>query len=177
MMAIFLAMLISGFWHGAGWGFIIWGGLHGAALVVNHLWKKRKYRMPNWLGWLITFNFVNIAFIFFRAKTLDDAVKVLKGMAGLNGVMLHYSLGRHPLFGKLSGLGVTFGDWLAGINGTDRSYGMVIAALLITTLAINSNQIVARIKPDWKGLVILMIVSFWAIMEMSHVSEFLYFQF
>lgn len=177
MMAIFLAMLISGFWHGAGWGFIIWGGLHGAALVVNHLWKKRKYRMPNWLGWLITFNFINISFIFFRAKTLDDAVKVLKGMSGANGVMLHYSLGRHPLFGKLSNLGVTFGDWLAGINGTDRSYGMVIAALLITTLAINSNQIVARIKPDWKGLVFLMIVSFWAIMEMSHVSEFLYFQF
>jgi alginate O-acetyltransferase complex protein AlgI len=177
MMAIFLAMLISGFWHGAGWGFIIWGTLHGSALVINHLWKKRKYRMPKWLGWVITFNFVNFAFVFFRAKTLTDAGKILKGMSGVNGVMLHYSIGRHPFLSKLGSLGITFGDWLNGIRGTDRAYGMALAALLITTVAINSNQIMARIRADWKSFLFICGAFFWAIMEMGHVSEFLYFQF
>jgi hypothetical protein len=115
--------------------------------------------------------------VFFRAKTLADTVKVLKGMSGANGVMLHHSIGHNPLLAKLGILGITFGDWLDGIKGNDRSYFMAIVALLITTLAINSNQIIARIKPDWKSLLFLMIISFWAIMEMSHVSEFLYFQF
>ncbi|HEY3308896.1 MAG TPA: MBOAT family O-acyltransferase, partial [Desulfuromonadaceae bacterium] len=55
LAAIFLAMLISGFWHGAGWTFIIWGGMHGLGLVVNHIWKKKKLPMPSFLGWLITF--------------------------------------------------------------------------------------------------------------------------
>ena len=68
LIAIFIAMLISGFWHGAGWTFIIWGGLHGGALVVNHLWKKRKVKMPQWLGWVITFNFVNLSFVFFGPR-------------------------------------------------------------------------------------------------------------
>jgi alginate O-acetyltransferase complex protein AlgI len=177
MAAIFLAMLISGFWHGAGWGFIVWGSLHGSALVINHLWKKRKYRMPKLLGWLITFNFVNFAFVFFRAKSLTDAGKVLKGMSGANGVMLHYSIGRNPILSKLGSLGITFGDWLNGIRGTDRAYGMALAALLITTLAINSNQIMARIRADWKSFLFICGAFFWAIMEMGHVSEFLYFQF
>jgi D-alanyl-lipoteichoic acid acyltransferase DltB (MBOAT superfamily) len=177
MVAIFLAMLISGFWHGAGWGFVIWGALHGGALVLNHVWKKRKYRMPKWVGWFITFNFVNLSFVFFRAKTLQDAFKVLKGMSGANGTMLHYSIGRHPLFSKLGGIGITFGDWLGGVNGKDKTYLMVLGAMLVTTLAINSNQIIARAKPDWRGLLFLCVVSFWAIMEIGHVSEFLYFQF
>jgi len=177
MAAIFLAMLISGFWHGAGWGFIIWGALHGSALVINHLWKKRKYRMPKLLGWLITFNFVNFAFVFFRAKSLTDAGKVLQGMAGANGVMLHYSIGRNPILSKLGSLGITFGDWLNGIRGTDRAYGMALAALLITTLTINSNQIITRIRGDWKSFLFICGAFFWAIMEMGHVSEFLYFQF
>ena len=176
-MAIFLAMLISGFWHGAGWTFILWGGMHGSALVVNHIWRKRKIRMPAWLGWLITFNFVNVSFVFFRAKSIQDAFKVLRGMSGANGVMLHSSLGRNPLLSKLGQLGIQFGDWLDGIKGTDKSYGMVLGALLVIMLMNNSNQMVDRLKPHGKSLLFLMVISFWAIMEMSHVSEFLYFQF
>jgi hypothetical protein len=98
-------------------------------------------------------------------------------MSGANGVMLHYSLGRHPLLSKLGGIGITFGDWLNGVNGKDRTYFMVLVALLVTTQVINSNQIIARVKPDWKSFLFLCGAFFWAIMEMGHVSEFLYFQF
>jgi len=73
LMAIFLSMLISGIWHGAGWTYIIWGGMHGLALVVNHLWKRNKLYMPSFFGWVITFSFVNITFVFFRSKTVSGA--------------------------------------------------------------------------------------------------------
>lgn len=71
-----IVFLLSGFWHGAGWGFLIWGGLHGAAMVLQRLCRG-KVTLPRWLGWLLTFVFVNIAWVFFRADTLGQALALL----------------------------------------------------------------------------------------------------
>ena len=72
--------ILGGFWHGAGWTFLFWGFLHGLALAIHRLWQTLGFKMWTWLAWLITFNFVNIAWVFFRAKEWDDAIKVLSGM-------------------------------------------------------------------------------------------------
>jgi D-alanyl-lipoteichoic acid acyltransferase DltB (MBOAT superfamily) len=85
---VLLVFLISGFWHGAGWTFIFWGFLHGMAMVVNRYWQTFNIKMNSILAWLITFNFVNVTWVFFRAETWGDALKVLNGMLGLNGVAL-----------------------------------------------------------------------------------------
>lgn len=174
LVAIFLAMMISGFWHGAGWTFIIWGGMHGLGLVVNHFWKKKKLPMPSILGWLITFNFVNISFVFFRSKSLEGALSILKGMVGLNGVVLHNSLAKVKL---LSSLGITFGGWLDVIKGNDKTWIMVLIALLIALLWKNSMEMVIRVRPSWSWLTLLCVIAFWSLLDMSKVSEFLYFQF
>ena len=68
--------------------FVIWGLLHGCALMIFRFWQKGSFRLPRFVSWLITFNFINAAWVFFRAQTFSDAVKVLKGMAGLTGVIL-----------------------------------------------------------------------------------------
>ena len=60
--------------------FIIWGAMHGCALVIQRFWKKLRRPLPPALAWLVTFAFVNCAWVFFRAKTLDDALRVLRGM-------------------------------------------------------------------------------------------------
>ena len=174
LVAIFLAMLISGFWHGAGWNFIIWGGMHGAALVVNHIWRKKKLRLHRILAWIITFNFVNFSFVFFRAKSWGSAMNILAGMIGLHGVMLHKSLRKIHV---LQDLGVSFGSWLEGIKGNDHTYAMIIVAFLVTLLAGNSMQFVEKFKPSWRWLACLLVVSVWSLLDMSKVSEFLYFQF
>jgi len=76
--------VIGGIWHGAGWTFVFWGFLHGIALVIHRAWSKLGFKIWGWLAWFITFNFVNIAWVFFRAKEWGDAVKVLSGMFGLS---------------------------------------------------------------------------------------------
>ncbi|MDF1876057.1 MBOAT family protein, partial [Sulfurimonas sp. SAG-AH-194-I05] len=86
MFATVVTFSIAGLWHGASWLFIVFGGLHGLGLITNHYWKKRKIKMNQFLAWFITFNFVNITMIFFRAKEWDDVIKVLSGMIGLNEV-------------------------------------------------------------------------------------------
>ena len=73
---IMIVFLLSGLWHGAGWGFVLWGGLHGAALVAQRLWGRRKF-LPKPLCWLLTFAFVNVAWVFFRAESLGQAGALL----------------------------------------------------------------------------------------------------
>jgi alginate O-acetyltransferase complex protein AlgI len=174
LVAIFLAMVISGIWHGAGWTFIIWGAMHGLGLVINHVWVKKKLRMPNWLGWIITFNFVNVSFVFFKAKTVGTAIKILQGMAGMNGVMLDGSLQEYPF---LTHLGIRFGKWLAVINGKDATWVHIIVAFVLVLTALNSMSIVAKVRPSWRWFPIIVVVAFWAIVDLGKVSEFLYFQF
>ena len=76
---IMLIFLLSGLWHGAGWGFIVWGALHGGAQVAERL-LKGKVSLPKPLAWLLTFLFVNIAWVFFRADSVGQALALLGGL-------------------------------------------------------------------------------------------------
>jgi len=92
---LMLVMLLGGLWHGAGWTFVIWGGLHGAGLAAEHWWSERRdARLPGGLepqgpprGWalawrrLATFHFVCLGWVFFRAESLGDAFSVLGRIA------------------------------------------------------------------------------------------------
>lgn len=74
--------IIGGIWHGAGYTFIIWGFLHGIALTIHRFWQKLNLKMNKFLAWFITFNFVNIAWVFFRANDISSAFRILKAMFG-----------------------------------------------------------------------------------------------
>lgn len=83
LMATFV---LGGLWHGASWMFVIWGALHGGALVIHRLWKQLGMSMPNPLAWLVTFLFVNVTWVFFRATSLNDAFSILGGMINLSSI-------------------------------------------------------------------------------------------
>lgn len=77
---IFITFLLGGLWHGAGWTFVIWGALHGMAMVLHRFWTTLGLRLPKFLGWLTTFLFVNITWVYFRAESITDAHQVLSKM-------------------------------------------------------------------------------------------------
>lgn len=87
---LFATFLIGGIWHGAGWTFLIWGALHGCAVVLYRYWQDLGMRLPGWLGWAVTFLFVNFAWVFFRAEDLPAAQRMLSSMFGLSGAGLGY---------------------------------------------------------------------------------------
>jgi alginate O-acetyltransferase complex protein AlgI len=70
---LMLTMVLGGLWHGAAWTFVLWGALHGAGLVLEHGFQRSWARVPHWLRWSITFNFVVVAWIFFRSQSIGDA--------------------------------------------------------------------------------------------------------
>lgn len=80
--------IIGGFWHGAGWTFIFWGLLHGLALIAQRILHQLNIKMPMCIAWFITFNFVNLTWVFFRAKTWQDAVAIIRTMFDFNTVLI-----------------------------------------------------------------------------------------
>jgi D-alanyl-lipoteichoic acid acyltransferase DltB (MBOAT superfamily) len=75
-----ITFVLGGLWHGASWMFVIWGALHGGALIMHRAWKRGGYDMPNIVAWIITFAFINVTWIFFRATSLVDATSIIHYM-------------------------------------------------------------------------------------------------
>ena len=72
-----MVYLVSGLWHGAGWSFVAWGLLHGLGQVAERLWGSRRERLPAALRWALTFGFVNVAWVFFRAPRFLSALRMI----------------------------------------------------------------------------------------------------
>src|SRR5262249_12948026 len=95
---ILLTMFVSGFWHGAGYLFILWGLLHGAYLSINHAWRlfgprvwasrKAYERFMKPAGFALTFLSVAVSMVLFRSANVDAAVEILQGLIGMNGINL-----------------------------------------------------------------------------------------
>jgi len=172
LMATFL---ICGMWHGAGWTFLFWGFLHGSAIIVHRLWEKTGRQLPVWLAWLVTFNFVNAAWVFFRARAWKDAVKVVAGMGGLNGVVF-FDILQSKRMAVLRAAGIRFMQWNEIMKGGRDVYVYIVAAFGICLLLRNSNRLLDEYKPDWKVLFV-MAVGAYAMLNMEKLTEFLYFNF
>ena len=84
-LALMITMLLGGLWHGAAWTFVAWGGLHGAALVLNHVSRRAGLRLPALVGGVLTFTFVMLAWIPFRAADFDAAMLVFRALWDMAG--------------------------------------------------------------------------------------------
>lgn len=144
---VMIVFTVSGLWHGADWSFVLWGMLHGAAQVLHRM-MQGKLRMPRWLGFLLTFGFVNVAWVFFRADSIGQAV-------GLFGRMLRGGSGAFPF--------VKFGVYL------------VLVAVIL--LAKNSHEYVEEKELTWKAAAVDVVLFAAAVFSLSQVSTFLYFNF
>lgn len=168
-----LVFLIGGLWHGVGWLFVIWGGLHGLATVIHKLWGKLNLQMPKALAWFLTFNFVNITWVFFRAKSVEDALKVLKGMFGLNG------FGLHEIYKDSSALLKDYNIKLLmkNTNFSEQALLLILLALLVSLLFRNSNELAIKFKPNFAFLIIAVFLTAISVLYLGKHSEFLYFRF
>jgi alginate O-acetyltransferase complex protein AlgI len=177
-----ITMLLGGLWHGASWNFVMWGGLHGAYLAVNHAWRAlwptaqegTRSLLRVAAGVLTTFCGTVIAWVFFRAADFPAASRVLGGMFGLSVP--------------------TMSDGALGVGKTSVSY--IAVALLIGWVAPNSQELAAsyraladasrgyaaftgRLPVAAWGLFVSALLLAGAIWQFGTVydSPFLYFQF
>jgi D-alanyl-lipoteichoic acid acyltransferase DltB (MBOAT superfamily) len=149
--------VIGGLWHGAGWTFVFWGFLHGMALVIHRAWSNLGFKMWTWLAWLITFNFVNIAWVFFRAKEWDDAIRILSSMFSLDNVVIALSL--------------------ENISGDLFTILWIIAGFILVLFFKNTVEKAKELKINYKTLFFTLFCLLAALLSVNKVSEFLYFNF
>jgi D-alanyl-lipoteichoic acid acyltransferase DltB (MBOAT superfamily) len=188
---LMFVMLVGGFWHGANWTFLAWGGLHGLYLMVNHAWRNLAPALPLRaprivtapMSWIATFGAVCVAWAFFRADSLTTAVGIVRGMVGLNGVAL-----AEPYRAYLGALGLRlqeFGVHLVPPAETTlhfSAYAYVIAAIAACLLLPNTQTIAERLPkvPPRSRLALASALGALAavtICELERPSEFLYFNF
>ncbi len=79
--AMLLTLTLCGLWHGASWTFVLWGALHGGALVFVSLWRRYGAPLPSLLGWALTLAFVLLTGVIFRTASLEAAVRIYEGLA------------------------------------------------------------------------------------------------
>lgn len=171
---VIITFLLGGLWHGAAWTFVFWGFLHGLALAINRAWHRLGFKMNKVLAWFITFNFVNIAWVFFRAKSWEDAGKILSGMLGLHGISLPASFGGSLAF--LSAFGVKFGAFNMAI---DLKWAVLVlaGAMLVVLTMQNSMEMEARLRPTPVYALLAATAALAAIFNLSNITQFIYFNF
>ncbi len=175
---LMLTFLIGGLWHGAAWTFVFWGFLHGLGLVVHRLWIKTGFHLNKVFAWILTFNFVNIAWIFFRAKSWNDALKVLKGMAGINGIFISPNLADNPFWQKLTVIGIRFGEWRENLPNTETIiYFLCVLLIPFILLTKNSNQLLETFSPNWENALITALIMACGLLLLNQATVFLYFKF
>lgn len=172
--------MLGGLWHGASWMFIIWGALHGGALIIHRWWKEREYSMPKSIAWFVTFLFVNVAWVFFRAHSIEDAKRILYGMGNISSL---YAIAIEQTPTAMIAWSGTLGDALAhylpvGIVEHFLCVLLITTGFVITPFKNAYEMTVAKgyyaVKAIW--MTILFIIAINATTQ-STSTVFLYFNF
>ena len=168
---VIIAMLFTGLWHGFGLTFILWGFLHGIMLAINHQWRKLNIKLPVFISWLITFICVTFGWVIFRAKNLNEAVKMLSAMINIKNIVIYDKLAN---FAWLNKLGFTFGKL---IFGQETIIFLIISLIIVLIFPNSQNLITKKFKPGYIWLLSSFVLAVIAFFNFSGVSDFLYFQF
>lgn len=183
LVNLLLTMLLGGLWHGAGWTFLVWGGLHGVYLVINHGWRKlcaerlqaHANQRAYWVAGLVATQLsVVVAWVFFRADSLQAAGRILKAMFGF-AVSAPVTTNPGTVLLIVTGYLVC----LAAPNVNDM-FCKYRVGLITYRLPASWSALNARFKPtfSWAAFIAAAFVFSLAVEALREkVSPFLYFQF
>ena len=181
--------ILGGIWHGAGWTFVFWGFLHGLALVIHRVWSSLGFTLWTWLAWFITFNFINVAWVFFRAKEWDDALKVLGGMVSIDDIVLTKPFIEVYNY-TVKKLSFVMPDLEASEVQTfifdSSTFIWIIVILIVVLMFKNSNEIIfysdmeksSKVLTKTYAVYFALLFAFSILsISLSEYSEFIYFNF
>ena len=169
-----IVFLISGFWHGASWNFVFWGLCHGVFMVITRVFKKFFDNLHPAFNWLLTFSFVNVTWVFFRAETFGQAIKLLKALFSWN-----FSF--DPLFTQMFRL-AELKKVLSVFNVEDRYPQFLCVAFFLVAFVLilgcsNAYEKMKKFKPTFWNWVLTLFLFTWCVFSFAGISEFLYFNF
>jgi D-alanyl-lipoteichoic acid acyltransferase DltB (MBOAT superfamily) len=149
---LMITFLVSGLWHGASWLFVLWGAFHGMALVIHRIWNKFwGFSMPLLLGRVLTFFFVLLTWVLFRAETLAQAKGLYKGMFA--PVSWHFP----------------------AVSGFD--YLLFAAGIFIVLFCPTVSTLKEKFTPNWINALLAIVLIVSSMFLFVKTSPFIYFNF
>lgn len=174
----FIVFLVSGLWHGAAWTFVVWGILHGIAMMVSKLLKQYNIILPKVFGWLLTFTFWVMSFAIFRAETLKEAMdlfsRLLTGGVGRIYDGFYVQIEKHVEVTLLQRLDVT--------NLLGNYPEIIVLALVLLPLAgclfmKNTQEKLQQFRFTCSKLFVTVVLIFYSLLSLGGVTVFLYANF
>lgn len=170
---ILVTFLVSGFWHGANWTFILWGILHGIGLCINRLFRKTKISFYGWINVLITFISINFLWVIFRAENISQGIRIWQNMINFSNVILP----------KTYHTTLKFIDNAFCVEFSNILIFLPLGLILVFAL-MNSTELISKIRLNSKKKTVLITLLFsllflFCIIKMVYLpySEFIYFNF
>lgn len=180
---IFIVFCVSGLWHGANWTFIVWGILHGAASIMTRIIDKKtgifsqhKSKVLKVVLWGLTFIFLNLTWVIFRADSMTQALEFYKELFSFNFIELNRD------FLKLMEIdGIYLLSKIVPIGGYFiKTYfwtGLFVLAFVLSVFMKNAFVRIREYKIKWYHPVVTAGILFWCIMSFGGESSFLYWNF
>ena len=174
---VLVVFLISGFWHGAGWTYVIWGLLHGIAQIICHLLNPIIKKIPRFLNISIQFITTSFLLFFFRSESIKKAIELIMGLFSFT-----HSEVSPVLAGFFTRTEFSMAMKILGIDNWQYSGHIMmilylVLAFVLIFLCPNSGKFAASPKFKVSSAVILSCLAVWSIISLSEVSTFLYFNF
>ena len=173
-VSLLIVFVVSGLWHGAGWLFLLWGALHGLASVAYKLCRKPYDALPAALRWLLTFTFVSLTFVLFRAGSIKDPAIGMERALHILAALFRFDFGPVAA-GITSAFSFPFG-LLRAVSPCMT--GVWFLATMIAVVALpNVPELARRFVPSWKTGAFTVALLLLSILSLSGVSVFLYYNF
>ncbi len=172
---VLIVFLVSGFWHGANWTFVLWGIMHGIFSIITRHFKKFFEKLHPALNWIITFGFINITWVLFRANSIGQALKILNRIAIFDFQPISQDI--------LNCFRLTEFSWLVEKLNIESYFPYFILQMFVITAIIlilgskNAYEKMKEFKPSLKNAIFTVCLLIWCIFSFSGVSTFLYFNF
>ncbi len=169
--------LVSGLWHGAAWTYVVWGGLHGLACCLNRIFRKQWEKCNDILRWILTFGFVNITWIFFRALSVPQAFEYIQKMFRMENTMINDGLIACFRIPEITFLAGKF-PAIATFITTHRGIEVIAFLALSLFLSLNGkDKYNGTFKPSFGKSILTILFLTWSVVSLSTVVQFVYGSF
>lgn len=171
---IMIVFLVSGLWHGASWNFVFWGACHGIFMVITRGFKSFFEKLHPVFNWFMTFSFVNVMWVFFRAENFTQALTLLKALVSWN-----FSLDN--VFIQVFRL-AELKKVLSFFRIEDHYPAFIITGFFLTAFVLllgssNAYEKMQKFKPTFFRWAVTIFLFTWCVFSFAGISEFLYFNF
>ncbi len=175
---ILIIFFLSGLWHGAAYTFIIWGLLHGLAKMICRVFKQVKITIPKIVGWCITFIFVNVAWVFFRAESLKQAGFLLK--QAVSGGFGPIEKEMYEAIDKMVEVSLIERMDVIGLGRMIPGYYLIAFIVILVFACVfmrNTQEKMQNLKFNLREMITTTIILFISLISLSGITEYIYFNF